>query len=62
MDDIKELIEAIKNGNSYDFIANNYWKMSKEQLKDALLEYIYLAHDNKIDESSVADCLEERYN
>ena len=62
MGDNKELLDAIRSGQSYDFIANNYWKMSKEQLKDTLLEYIYLAHENKVDESSVADCLEERYN
>lgn len=34
----KEILEGLKSGRPYDFIANNYWKMEKEQLKDIILE------------------------
>lgn len=43
----KELLKSIKEnngsicGNLYDYIANNYWNMSKEELKDVCLEVIY---------------------
>lgn len=38
---IDKFLEAIEDGNEYDFIANNYTSMSKAELKDILLEYIY---------------------
>ena len=28
----KELLEAIKSDMVYDYVANNYWKLSKEEL------------------------------
>lgn len=60
--EVKEMIDAIKSGQAYDYFANNYWKLEKEDLKNALLEYIYLAHENNLDENPVADELLERYN
>lgn len=40
--DIKDqVMQAIEEGRLYDFIADNYWNMSKEELKDVLLEVIW---------------------
>jgi uncharacterized hydantoinase/oxoprolinase family protein len=40
----KELVDGLKTafetGRVYDFIAKNYWKMSKDELKDILLEIV----------------------
>ena len=43
----EEILKACKDGTLYDFIANNYWNMSKEELKDVCLEAIYLAGNDK---------------
>lgn len=34
-----EIIEGLKKA-PYDFIANNYWQMSRQQLKDVILELL----------------------
>ena len=52
----KEILKGLKKA-SYDFIANNYYKMDKETLKDILLEYIYLC-DN---EEEVIESIKERW-
>lgn len=49
----KEILKGLREG-SYGFIANNYYKMDKETLKDILLEYIYLCNNEK----EVIDSLE----
>ena len=36
-----EIMKAIEENRLYDFIANNYWRMSKDELKDVLLEVIW---------------------
>lgn len=38
---LNDFIEALKNDTSYDFIANNYYKMDKNDLKDIILELLY---------------------
>ena len=38
----KEILQAIKNDNFYDFIANNYMKIEKEKMKDLILEIYYI--------------------
>ena len=40
----KEIIQAIKEDKLYDFIANNYYKISKEETRDLLLELIYMIY------------------
>ena len=40
----KEIIQAIKEDRLYDFVANNYWKMSAEMSRDLLLELIYMIY------------------
>lgn len=43
-----ELINVLKNNpnEAYDFICNNYYKMSKEELKDFAKELLYAIHSN----------------
>lgn len=43
-------LEEIRNDNGYDFLANNYHLMSKEQLKRIAMECLYeISHnDDKI--------------
>lgn len=37
----KEILEILaKEKRPYDFVANNYWRLSKEQLRDLYLEAI----------------------
>ena len=42
----KELLDILQNnrGNIYDFIANNYWLLSKDELKDIALEAVALMY------------------
>jgi len=48
MEVIKEFIEVLKNNpdGAYDFICNNYYKMSKDELKDITKELLFAVHDN----------------
>ena len=44
--ELEKFIDKIKNSDkklnkAYDYIAKNYWKMSKEELKTICLEIIY---------------------
>ena len=65
-----ELINVLKNNPNgvYDFICNNYYKMSKEELKDFAKELLYAIHSNtdKAEHNKilddVADELAESYN
>lgn len=43
-----ELINVLKNNpnGTYDFICNNYYNMSKEELKDFAKELLYAIHTN----------------
>ena len=45
---MKEFIEVLKNNpdKAYDFICNNYYKMSKDELKDIAKELLYAVYDN----------------
>lgn len=38
----KEILQAIKDNNLYGFIANNYNQISKEKLKDLILELDFI--------------------
>lgn len=41
-----ELLDILNNkrGNMYDFIANNYWILDKDELKDIALECVALMY------------------
>ena len=42
---IKKFLDAMDEEKEYDFIANNYTSMTKDDMKRILLEYIYAAHN-----------------
>lgn len=48
MDKMKEFIEVLKNNpdKAYDYICNNYYKFSKDELKDIIKELLYSIYDN----------------
>jgi formate-dependent nitrite reductase cytochrome c552 subunit len=66
---MKDFIEVLKNNpnGAYDFICNNYYKMSKDELKDIVKELLYAVHDNvtKVEHdqilNDVATELEDNY-
>ena len=37
-----EILQAIKEDRLYDFIANNYWQIEREILRDLILEIYYI--------------------
>ena len=43
---MNELLSVLKNSpdSAYDFICNNYYKMSKEELKDFAKELLFVIH------------------
>lgn len=45
---MEELINVLKNNpdGTYDYICNNYYNMSKEELKDFAKELLYAIHSN----------------
>ena len=45
---MKDFIKVLENNpnGAYDYIANNYYKMSKEELKDVVKELLYSVHTN----------------
>ena len=53
--DKKDLLAALKEGEGYDYIADHYWEMSKEDLKDVALELIWLIQDEMGDKVSAFD-------
>jgi hypothetical protein len=57
---ISKFLDAMDDDKEYDFIANNYYQMSKEDLKSILLEYIYAVHTRGLDfEKSVQEDVRE---
>lgn len=64
MDVMKEFIKLLENNpdKAYDFICNNYYKMSKDELKDIARELLYAMYD-KMDKTehnlALADVAEE---
>lgn len=47
---MKEFIEVLKNNpdGAFDFISNNYYKFSKDELRDIIKELLYSIHSNTI--------------
>ena len=58
-----DFIDVLKNNPdaAYDFICNNYYKMSKEELKDIAKELLYAIHDN-VDKVEHNQILEDAAN
>ena len=57
MDNREKMIEALRNRNYYDFIANNYYTFTKEELKDILLEFAFELSKHK--ENNLHDVVQE---
>lgn len=64
----QEIIQAIKKGELYDYIANNFYKISKEDLRDLILEIIYMIYydyeysidgDRQLLNEHIVECLKE---
>ena len=64
----QEIIQAIKKGKLYDYIANNFYKISKEVLRDLILEIIYMIYydyeysidaDRQLLNEHIVECLKE---
>lgn len=47
-----------ENNNVYNYVANNYYQMSREDLKNIILEALYLLGD----ESKLEDTLREEFD
>lgn len=56
----EEFLKAIEDGRVMDFVANNYYKMSDEDLKDIAIEALYAVIESN-DLESVADELKDRW-
>lgn len=53
---MKDFIEVLKSNpnHAYDFIANNYYKFSKEELASVTKELLYAIHYfNKVEEAEI---------
>lgn len=50
---MKEFIEVLKTnpGHAFDYISNNYYKFSKDELRDIVKELLYSAHTNTMHKS-----------
>ena len=57
----EELIQAIEEDCLYDWIASNYWKLSKEELKDIILELDYALYVHQIEDSVIVAELISRF-
>ena len=47
----KEIIQAIKEDRLYDFIANHYWEIKPEMLKDLILEIYYILRYERVEDT-----------
>ena len=50
---MKEFVEVLKNNpnGAFDYISNNYYKFSKDELKDIIKELLYSIEENTIHKS-----------
>ena len=56
----KEILQAIQNNTIYDLVSKKYTEMTKEELKNLLLEYIY-SHYEDLSNSEIIENYKERY-
>ena len=50
--------KRVKKGTLYDYIANNYHNMSKEELKSVVLEALWRLNRCTIEEDYIQECEE----
>ena len=56
----KEILQAILNNTIYDLVSKKYTEMTKEELKNLLLEYIY-SHYEDLSNAEIIENYKERY-
>lgn len=61
MTDTEKLFTAIKENNLYDYVAIHYYEMSKEQLRDIILELSYVLYTHQIPDKEILEELEYKY-
>jgi hypothetical protein len=59
---MEDFIKALREGKGYDWIANNGWKLTKEELISIIKEYDYAIYESreKYLYDNISDELEER--
>ena len=55
----KSYWKAVREHRAYDYIANNYWDMSKSELKECCLEALYQLSERQDD--MMADEIKKGY-
>lgn len=43
---MENLLQKMEKEDLYDFVANHYWEMTKEQLKEVTLSILGVVYDN----------------
>lgn len=57
-----EMIKCVKNDTFYDFIANEYWQMDKDDLKGIILELVYnLSYELNNNKDQIIQDLKNRF-
>lgn len=63
---MREFISILKYNpdSAYDFISNNYYKMSKEELRDVAKELLYAVNNNvtETEHNKILDDVAEELN
>ena len=57
---MENLLEKMKQEDLYDFVANNYWNMSKEELKEVTLSILGVVYDNMAHDDDDWKAFEEK--
>lgn len=61
--EIKDIIKEMRSGKGlYDLVANNYYKLSKEDLKEICLNTIYVADDDKAITEEIENRIESDFD
>lgn len=58
---IRECIQELRKDNAYDFVEENYDRLSKEDIKNLLMAFIMLTQENELEQDYVADEMEVIY-
>lgn len=62
---MEKFIKALEQDKAYDYIANNYYNYTKDELKDIILELLYGIYTNDTNYmqtyESIVEEIKERY-
>lgn len=59
--ELKKVLDAIKQDLLYDFVARHYNELTKEELKDLVLELSYALYVHKLSDNVILEELTERW-